>query len=172
MKLFGKPRDPLTSRARHLNDEIARLQAEIRELSSRQATAPAAPRYRSTASRGPSAEPQRVEIAYTAPRPAPIFGAAATPPPPASASPGNHDRRYNELGIRKYDLVAAWQRLTSHLRGTTSDNPRMVSFLAAGSIQGLRPLRFERRVARRRFLALLVLLILILWGVTYVYLRQ
>jgi hypothetical protein len=171
MKLFGKTRDPLSSRAKQLNSEIARLQAEIEHLSARQAEAPAAPRFRSTASRGASEEPQRVELAYTAPRPAPIFSAAPASPP-NSAPAAAPDRRYNELGVRKYDLVAAWQRLTSHLRGTTSDNPRMVSFLAAGSIQGLRPLRFERRVARRRFLALLVLLILILWGVTYVYLKR
>jgi hypothetical protein len=43
----------------------------------------------------------------------------------------------------------------------------MVHYLAAGSIQGLRPLRYERRVARNRFLAFLALLLLVLWGLAY-----
>ena len=33
-------------------------------------------------------------------------------------------------------------------------NPKLINYLAAGSIQGLRPLRYEKRVARNRFFAL------------------
>lgn len=47
----------------------------------------------------------------------------------------------------------------------------MARMLAAGSVQGLRTLRYERRVARNRFIALFVILLLILWGLTYSYLR-
>jgi hypothetical protein len=48
----------------------------------------------------------------------------------------------------------------------------MAKMLAAGSIQGLRTLRYERRVARNRFIALSIILLLILWGLAYTYLRN
>jgi hypothetical protein len=71
---------------------------------------------------------------------------------------------YNELGVRKYDLVGAWRQLQRHFRGPAASNPRLISYLAAGSIQGLRPLRYESRVARNRVIALSLLLFLVLWG--------
>ena len=40
-------------------------------------------------------------------------------------------------------------------------NPKLVNYLAAGSIQGLRPMRYEKRVARNRVLALDVIVILL-----------
>jgi hypothetical protein len=79
-------------------------------------------------------------------------------------SPGH----YNELGLRKYDLHAAWSRFKSHFRGPVASNPKLVSYLAAGSIQGLRPLRYEKRVARNRFLVFVAALILALWGLIWI----
>ena len=46
-----------------------------------------------------------------------------------------------------------------------ASNPKLVNYLAAGSIQGLRPLRYEKRVARNRFIFLVVVLVLALWGI-------
>ena len=79
---------------------------------------------------------------------------------------------FNELGVRKYDLSAVWRRLKNNFRGPATSNPRLVNYLAAGSIQGLRPLRYEKRVARNRFVALVVLLILALWGIISALLRR
>ena len=42
------------------------------------------------------------------------------------------------------------------LRGSPAVNPKLVSYLAAGSIKGLRPLRYEKRIARNRFIFLTV----------------
>ncbi len=47
-----------------------------------------------------------------------------------------------------------------------------MTFLAAGSIQGLRPLRYEKRIARNRFILLSVILLAILWGVLAVFLKN
>jgi hypothetical protein len=47
-----------------------------------------------------------------------------------------------------------------------------VNYLAAGSIQGLRPLRYEKRVARNRFLFLVVVLVLVLWGIIVVIFKR
>lgn len=109
--------------------------------------------------------PKRIALAsIAAPEiaPAGVRQPIATPPQPTP-----NDPHFNDLGVRKYDLLSAWRRLTHHLSGPTSNNPKMVHYLAAGSIQGLRPLRYERRVARNRFLAFLALLLLVLWGLAY-----
>jgi hypothetical protein len=71
---------------------------------------------------------------------------------------------FNELGVRKYDLPALFNRLRNHFRGPTTSNPRLVNYLAAGGVQGLRPLRYEKRVARNRFFALLIVVTAVLLG--------
>jgi hypothetical protein len=50
------------------------------------------------------------------------------------------------------------------LRGPSTTNPKLVSYLAAGGIQGLRPLRYEKRVARNRFIVFVAVLLLLLLG--------
>jgi hypothetical protein len=51
------------------------------------------------------------------------------------------------------------------LRGPPTTNPKLVNYLAAGSIQGLRPMRYEKRVARNRFLIVVGLVLLVLLGI-------
>lgn len=66
-----------------------------------------------------------------------------------------------------------WDWMTKNFRKPpVSTNPKMVNFLAAGSIQGLRPLRYERRVARNRFLAFTTVLVLILIGLFWTLIKQ
>jgi len=57
------------------------------------------------------------------------------------------------------------ERIRKQFQSTPAANPKLVSYLAAGSIQGLRPLRYERRVARNRFLALAIILLLAFLGI-------
>jgi hypothetical protein len=78
---------------------------------------------------------------------------------------------FNDLGVRKYDLPALFRRVRNHFHGPATTNPRLVSYLAAGGIQGLRPLRYEKRVARNRFIALVVVLLLTLLGIIAVFFR-
>src|SRR5207244_9429774 len=92
--------------------------------------------------------------------------AAKEPPEPATAA------HYNDLGVRKYDLASWWRRWTNHLRGPPTSNPKLVNYLAAGSIQGLRPLRYEKRVARNRFIVLVGVLIAVLWGLIAVLMKR
>ena len=77
---------------------------------------------------------------------------------------------YNELGLRKYDLPALVRRVRDHFRGPSTTNPKLVNYLAAGGIQGLRPLRYEKRVARNRFIAFVTVLFLLLLGTLIVFL--
>jgi hypothetical protein len=109
-----------------------------------------------------------------APRPAerePVFEEISSKSIQARAEAESADH-YNELGVRKYDLPALWQRLRNHLRGPTTSNPRLVNYLAAGGVHGLRPMRYEKRVARNRFILLVVVLFLILLGVISMFVRS
>ena len=74
--------------------------------------------------------------------------------------------------MRKFDLVAAWRKFKEVFQPPPASNPKLVNYLAAGSIQGLRPLRYEKRVARNRFILLVVVLVLVLWGILAVVFKR
>lgn len=160
MGLFKKKSDPISDRAKTLNAEIAALEAKIKQLAERAPDTPPMPKVRSTA------HPQGPVLA--APPPEPVFEEVNHQRMKATAEMEEDAKsHYNELGVRKYDLAAAWRRFINHFHGPAANNPKLVNYLAAGSIQGLRPLRYEKRVARNRFLALAGILLLILWGLFY-----
>jgi len=96
----------------------------------------------------------------------PASNPVPVPHTPAKVPP---DARINPHGIRKFDLASVWQRFIQSFKGPAPTNPRMVHYLAAGSVHGLRPLRYEKRVARNRFIGLFLLLVLILFGLARVY---
>ena len=164
MRWPGKKSDPIATRARGLDAEIARLEKEIARLST-QPPVPAAsgkPAVRASRSK-PTAGLS--PVATDAP-------VARALPEPLTAPVVTEDARYNAQGVRKFDIQALWQRMQNHFRGPTANNPRMVQFLAAGSVHGLRPLRYEKRVARNRFIGLFVLLLVVLFGLARVFLLR
>lgn len=184
MAWLKKKSDPLSERARALNAEIAALETEIRKLDAKLQPGSAAPRLRSTA----LPHGQVVEH-IPAPAPgAPDAAPAAKPTPRILADPifedvdrqrlkargetGATPEHYNELGVRKYDLPALLARLRSHFRGPSTNNPKLVNYLAAGGVQGLRPLRYEKRVARNRFIVLVIVLFLVLLGLISAFVRH
>ena len=156
-KKKGKKADPISERARALNDQIASLEAEIKRLDSQLQHTPA-PRLRSTAM------PHGATVARTHEPPPhePVFEEVK---PMRTADETAPPDQFNELGVRKYDLPGLLGRLRPHFRRPTTNNPRLVAYLAAGGVQGLRPLRYEKRVARNRFIVLVVVLFVILLGV-------
>jgi hypothetical protein len=159
-----KKADPLSERARALTDQIAALEAEIKQLDSKldvhADSAPAAPRLRSTAM--PHGAPTVVHPSSPATE-APIFEEVNQNRLKARSEPATPEH-FNDLGVRKYDLAAFLHRLKNHFRGPPTMNPKLVNYLAAGSIQGLRPMRYEKRVARNRVLALVIVILLVLLG--------
>jgi len=167
-----KKNDPISDRARTLNDQIAALESEIKKLDTQIQRAPV-PKLRSTALPHGTSVPHGAEPP-PAPKPVahePVFERVNQEPlqsRPDSESPDH----FNELGVRKYDLPALWGRLKNHFRSPTSNNPRLVNYLAHGGVHGLRPMRYEKRVARNRFIALVVFLFLILLGVISVYVKH
>ncbi len=158
--------DPISERARALNDQIATLEAQIKKLDSQLHTS-SKPKLRSTAI------PHGVTIPRKTEEPKktvsdPVF--EEIKPPPARVE-AEIPEMFNESGVRKYDLPAFWSRLRSLFSRPPAGNPRLVNYLAAGGVQGLRPLRYEKRVARNRFIAFAGALFVILLGLLWVYLR-
>jgi len=164
MAAAKKKVDPISDRSRALNEQIAALESEIKKLDGQIQRAPT-PRLRSTAiphgatvarahETAPPLPPQPVQE--------PVF---ETVKPMRDTSETGTPDQFNELGIRKYDLPALFDRIRNHFRRPTTNNPRLVAYLAAGGVHGLRPMRYEKRVARNRFVALIVVLFLVLLGV-------
>jgi hypothetical protein len=178
MAWFKKRPDPISDRERALSDEIAQIEAQIKHLDAKLQRDQDQPRLRSTAS------PQGTHSPYapTTPPPPehpagwrgdePIFEKIPSDrlEPPADGL--NTPEHYNELGVRKYDLPALFGRVRNHLKGPAASNPKLVSYLAAGGIQGLRPLRYEKRVARNRFIVLVIGLFLMLLGLIWAFIRH
>jgi len=165
MGLLNKKSDPISDKARALNERIAALEAEIKTLDVQLARAPE-PKFRSTTT--PPCETISRSLEKPAPAPAPkprepVFEEVNRAKLAARAD-NDAPELFNELGVRKYDLPALFNRLRNHFRGPTTSNPRLVNYLAAGGVQGLRPLRYEKRVARNRFFALVIVVTVVLLG--------
>lgn len=167
---MAKPRkkpDPLSDRARALNDEIAALEAQIKKLDAQVASAPVAsaapaPKLRSTMlPHGSLTQPHH---ATPAARHDPIFEKVDLERLSAKGEAAAAAEHFNELGVRKYDIAGWFERIKNNFRGPPTANPRLVHYLAAGSVQGLRPMRYEKRVARNRFLAMALLLVGLMIG--------
>ena len=146
MGLFRKNRDPLANRAKSVKDQLADLQSQIEEL-------------------GDPAQP-------FAAQPAPVVHDLKPGDQPLPRRPDT-DATSRPLDTRAERPGTLWERFRKSFRKPpVSNNPKLVNFLAAGSIQGLRPLRYERRVARNRFLAFTTVLVLVLIGLFWTLIRQ
>jgi len=160
----GKTVDPISDRARALNNQIAALEAQIKKLGDQIQHAPT-PRLRSTVL------PHAAAVGAAKPPPAhePVF--EEIKPMPASEENATDDQ-FNELGVRKFDFPALISRLRRAFSRPATPNPSLVRYLAAGGVRGLRPLRYEKRVARNRFIFFAAGLFLLLLGILWVYLHH
>jgi hypothetical protein len=167
MALLKKKADPLSERAKALNAEIAQLEAKIRKLD-QQANGKAVKEVNKSGARVRStALPNGSTVASVKePEPAPVFEEVDQEPikhgpvrrPAAVPSP------LDDISVPA-QKVSFLDRLEQIFRPPPLSNPKLVNYLAAGSIQGLRPLRYEKRVARNRFLALALVLVIVLFGI-------
>lgn len=181
MALFRKRNDPLDARSRALSEEIKRLEREIRDIGRRaappaEATLPPNPTH--PLSEPPTSGSRPASASPTRGSPMPTLGARDPSPrtlpkeprtPRSPLSGVNADPLASPAGARKFDLPAAWRRWSARFAGRNPDDRRMAHYLAAGSFQGLRPLRYEKRIARNRFIGLFVLLVVVLTGLARIY---
>ena len=142
MGLFQRNKDPLKKRAKSVQNRLNELQAQIQELDE-----------------SPAQESSKLHDLNQ-----------KNPSLPRRPSTMEKDHPLDTSVQRPEKL---WNRIIKNFRKPpVSTNPNMVNFLAAGSIQGLRPLRYERRVARNRFLAFTTVLVLILIGLFWTLIKQ
>lgn len=169
MGLFNKKSDPLAQRANSLNRRIAELEAEIAKLN--QSLKPP-----STRGESEGFGSQGIQGVVPASRPTPTPKAPIEPvfermpPRPLDAHvPESPGREAVELGLRRPVWSQWWRRFKRQFVDPPPANEKLVNYLAAGGIQGLRPLRYERRVARNRIIFICVVLGLVLWGILIVF---
>jgi hypothetical protein len=156
-----------------LTEQIEALEAQIKELDTKLQPDSDQPRLRSTALPQAAIMRNAGPAASASSRiPEPVFEDVDVDRLQKPGETGNTPAHYNELGVRKYDLTALFRRVRTHFRGPSASNPRLVSYLAAGGIQGLRPLRYEKRVARNRFIVFVIFLFLMLLGLVAAFYRH
>jgi len=165
--------DPISDQAQSLNAQIAALEAEIQRLDNQLHHAPA-PRLRSTAIPHGATIHRGNETPAVQPAPVmrePVFEEIKQPQL-KSRTEASTPAHFNELGVRKFDLPSMFGRLRNHLRGPTTTNPRLVNYLAAGGVHGLRPMRYEKRVARNRFIFFAAVVFLMLLGIVLMFVHN
>jgi cell division protein FtsB len=161
MGIFKKKADPISERSRQLTARIDELESRIKQLN-RQAGPEDHRRLRSTAY--PPGATAATRLFAGAPNAEPVFERVDQNQLKEAAEPLATARHYNDMGARKFDLMAWAERIKRHFRGPPAANPKLVNYLAAGNIQGLRPMRYEKRVARNRFVALTLIFVVVLFG--------
>jgi len=182
MAWLKKRPDPISDRARTLNNEIAALEAQIKKLDQKLQRQQNEPREPTAAAPAETSKPLSWSVRADAPvertpsRPSnriePIFEPVDIDRLKEPTEGQTTREHFNELGVRKYDLPGLIRRFKKQFEGPSTTNPKLVSYLAAGGIQGLRPLRYEKRVARNRFIALVLFLLVVLTGLLLVFVHR
>jgi len=159
MGWFTRPKDPMSARQAELDREIQAIQRRISDLSARPL-----PQARPKPSAPPSVRPAPQNLAT--PGSWQNFESSAARPTPAPAPVSVAGPRTGPaVPADRFNLVEVWQRWMQRLGGQPRRPSGLVNLMAAGSVHGLRPLRYERKIARRRFLLSLGLLLLLLYGI-------
>jgi len=148
MGWFSKPVDPIEQRAKDLEREMAELESELREAAEDE------PSFRSTAYPEQDGEKELILEEYDQ---------SQLTEPPSEIQEELEGVSSKPTGFRE-----KFKRLKKEVGAAPVSNPKLVKLLSTGNIRGLEPLRYERRVARNRFLFMLALLLLVLTGLAMV----
>src|SRR5262245_61233003 len=102
MPVFKKKADPISARSKELNEQIRALETEIKQLTVKAEHAKAnAPRLRSAADPHKAVVESKTALVPRDPVFEKLNYQKSKQPPEIEASPD----RYNDLGVRKYDLI-------------------------------------------------------------------
>lgn len=141
MGWFTKRADPLEKRAREIERELARLESEMED-------------------NPPVVLPEdESQTSSNSQDPLPL--ASRRPPRKGSV---RLQESIDALGSKPSGWRERWERFKLHFGATPATNPKLVKYLSAGNLQGLQPLRYEKRIARNRFFFMFFLLLLVLFG--------
>ncbi|MBG85940.1 MAG: hypothetical protein CMO80_03445 [Verrucomicrobiales bacterium] len=146
MGLFSKS-DPIDDHSRELERELENLREEIRQAEAD------APKFRSTVT------PQQPGEQTT--QADPIFEEYDQSKVRQPESPLREDGE--AVSSRERGVRAWFRQLKKNVGAAPSTNPRLVKLMSVGNIEGLKPLRAEKRQARNRFLFLFGVLLFVLY---------
>jgi hypothetical protein len=151
MAWFGKRQNVLDRRLREIDKELGNLDSQVRRLQ----RAP-----------GKGAPPKSASTVYPSNHPPPAEAAPAAPTPDRGRVSFGTPRQ-RELWSRHAPEEEvhppggggrSWWQQFFPARQRPAD-PKLVSYLSTGSFKAMRPLRYERRMARYRFLFSFALLV-------------
>ncbi len=169
MGLFGKKKNPLKDRENSLNAEIESLEDQIHRLNSVLDKAAKSADAKSAAPLAArAADPGRKPVS---PDGDPVFEPVDQNRLHDTKIPNPFSKTKEPRSIQTEGSVSFWEKLTRFFRGPTSSNPRLVNYLAAGNIHGLRPLRYEKRIHRNRTLLWVGILLVALIGLIKMLIR-
>ncbi len=151
MGWFTERADPLEKRAREIERELARLDSEMQNT-----PVDAAPEYRSDV---PATDHDPLNLENCGPR-------------GSRKESVRLQESIDSLGSKPSGWRERWARFKLHFGATPATNPKLVKYLSAGNLQGLQPLRYEKRIARNRFFFMFFLLLLVLFGLFAVAIRN
>ena len=165
MAFFGRKKNPLRDRENNLNAEIAGLEDQIRHLKT--ALGQTGGGESGPAEQGAGKPPGTLRR----PAPEPVFEKVDQAALQDTHASNPFSSRADNRSIHEEGTVSFWEKLNRFFRGPKSSNPKLVSYLAAGNIHGLRPLRYEKRIHRNRTLLWVGILLVALVGLLKMLIR-
>lgn len=162
MGWFQKKSDPIEARVQELERELEALRGEIDQQSSAPTTAEEAPAFRSSYYPGQEQSKPRdpaEELILEA------DGQATLRQPVKYLQ-----EKLDGLSAKPTGLRAKLKELKENVGASPAAgaNPKLLKYLSTGNLEGLEPLRREKRIARNRVLFLTLLLALVLLGLAAV----
>ena len=148
MAWFGKRQSALDRRLREIDKELDDLDAQVRRL---QRAPGKASTFKPASTVYPSNRPRPTEAAppaAPAAEPAPSRGSVSFGTPRQRELWSRHAQEEQE-NLANNGRRTWWQSFFQTRQGPS--DPKLVSYLSTGSFKTVRPLRYERRMARYRF---------------------
>jgi len=161
MGWFRKKSDPIDARVRELERELEELRGEINEHTPDAESESESPAFRSSYYPGQSSEAAGEDEHL-------ILEAddQATLRQPTKCL----QEKLDGLSAKPTGLRAKLKELKENVGASSAANanPKLLKYLSTGDLEGLQPLRREKRIARNRVLFLTLLLLLVLLGLAAV----
>jgi cell division protein FtsB len=159
MGWFRKKSDPIESRVKQLERELEELRGQIDRHTPEEPPAKAHSHFRSSYYPGGTSDP-------SSPQDPLIFEADDQD---TLRQPVKYlQERLDGLSSKSTGLKAKLKELKENVGASPAANPKLLKYLSTGNLEGLQPLRREKRIARNRVLFLTVLLALVLLGLASV----
>jgi hypothetical protein len=163
-KLLHAGKDPISSRAKSLSSRARELKAEIRKLE-KQSTRE--PKFQRTT----SSKAKTSEVSNGQPPLESMFETIEHETLGLKEPERDTKAHYNTQGVKKLDPMGWLKRQSekspdsSHSTSEQENTTKWVQYMATGGVQGIEPLRREKRIARNRFLLMFALFLVILCGI-------